>query len=523
MRLGSRLLDHAATVFLVFLIIYLLSLTSNFTGPHDSMAYLKMLQSREHLWHPHHLLYHQLSYYWLHLLKYFFPMVENYFLVESFSSLFGAGTIAVSYLFFRKRFHLPVLTSWMGCGIIGFSYGVWFYSINVEVYGPSLFFTLASLYQLTKREWDAQAVWLTAIFHSLAILFHQMNILLTPIVLYKIVEQRKHIFVFKSIFWYGLTGIVLVGGTYFLAGRYGEGHADLSSWMEWVKGYTTTGEYWRPLSLKTPLLAGAGFTHAILGGHFVFKVGLERWVTSLLHTHSLQDEYFLVQHMSRESGRLLLVLSIFLFVFISLLLIKFLLQLKWITRNYFYVIIPLILYFLIYSIYFLFWMPEILEFWIGQTVVFWLLIIGGHQSVNRRVNILLAGILILLTFINYAGSILPMQNINNDIGYIRIQKVREQASGKDMVLVQNPWLLKEFLQYYTPAQVAQNPKSIQEADSLSQIVQTQLKNGNKVFIFINRNESIGNSNPDFLSKLIEQNKARATLIQEKPAEVWLLK
>ena len=142
---------------------------------------------------------------------------------------------------------------------------------------------------------------------------------------------------------------------------------------------------------------------------------------------------------------------------------------------------------------------------------------------NRRINILLAAILILVIFINYTGSISPMQNINNDIGYVRIQKVREQAGAKDMVLVQDPWLLKEFLQYYTPAQVVENPKSIQEADSLRQVVQTQLKNGNKVFIFIDRNKSIGNSNPHFLNELIEQNKSRATMMQEKTSEVWILR
>src|SRR5262245_45730807 len=103
MRVG-RFFDQAVAVFFVFLFIYLLTLTSNFTGPHDSMTYLEMLRTKEHLWHPHHLLYHELSYYWLHFLKNLLPGVQDYFLVESFSSLFGAGTVAMVYLFFRRRF-----------------------------------------------------------------------------------------------------------------------------------------------------------------------------------------------------------------------------------------------------------------------------------------------------------------------------------------------------------------------------------------------------------------------------------
>ena len=523
MRSGYRLFDHAATVFVFFLLIYLLTLTSNFTGPHDSMTYLQMLRTKDQLWHPHHLLYHELSYYWLHLLKSIFPGVQDYLLVESFSSLFGAGTIAVIFLFFRNRYHLPLFTSWLGSGIIAFSYGVWFYSVNVEVYAPSLFFTVLTLYQLTKREWDARAVWLTAIFHSLSILFHQMNILMIPIVIYKIIEQRKQIFVFKSFFWYGLTGIVLVGGIYFLAGRFGEGNADLNSWIAWIRGYTATNDYWRPLSWKTPLLAGTGFAHTILGGHFVFKLGLEKWVTSLLHTHSLQDEFFLVRDMSIGYGRMLFLLSLLLAISTIFLFIKFLFRFQVIFRNHHYITVPLLLYFFIYSFYFLFWVPEILEFWIGQCIVFWLLLIGNYQPINRRFNVLLGGILMLLIFLNYAGSIRLMRNLNNDIGYVRIQKVKELASPADLVIVQNPWLLKEFLEYYTPVRVEKNSQNAQERESLQGMVESKLKTGGKVFIFIDREEFKEAFNPIFLDNLIEQYKSRAAQIQQKPVEVWLIK
>src|SRR2546423_9545250 len=106
-------IDNPVSIYLFFFLIFLLTLTSNFTGPHDSMAYLEMLRTRNHLWHPHHLLYHEFTYYWLHFLKIFFPRVQEYFLVESFSSVFGAATIATVFLFFKNRFQLPLLTSWL--------------------------------------------------------------------------------------------------------------------------------------------------------------------------------------------------------------------------------------------------------------------------------------------------------------------------------------------------------------------------------------------------------------------------
>ena len=55
MRL-SRYADSALSVFFIFLLIYLFTLTSNFTGPHDSMAYLNMLNTGHGLWHPQTLL-----------------------------------------------------------------------------------------------------------------------------------------------------------------------------------------------------------------------------------------------------------------------------------------------------------------------------------------------------------------------------------------------------------------------------------------------------------------------------------
>jgi hypothetical protein len=167
--------------------------------------------------------------------------------------------------------------------------------------------------------------------------------------------------------------------------------------------------------------------------------------------------------------------------------------------------------------------PEILEFWIGQCIVFWLLIIGSYQPVNRRLNILLGFILILVVFINFAGSIRPMQDLNNDIGYVRIQKVRELAAPNDVVLVQDPWLLREFLQYYTPVRVVEIPTNEVQADSIRKVFQSQLQSGKKIFIFIDREEVPRSDVPNFLAELIDQNKGRATLLQKQPAEVWMVK
>jgi len=249
---------------------------------------------------------------------------------------------------------------------------------------------------------------------------------------------------------------------------------------------------------------------------------LERWFTSLLHSHSLQDEFFLAKDLPQGFSRVLFALAVTLIALIISLVIKFFSRIGWLIRNQYFLVVPLVLYFLIYSIYFLFWMPEILEFWLGQCIVFWLLMIGTYEKVNNRFNLLLIFILALLFFINFTGSIRPMQNVNNDIGYVRIQKVRQMAKPTDLVIVQNPWLLKEFLQYYTPASIAEQPRDKAQRDSLQQVANHDLQSGGKIFIFIDRDNPKPDRDTSFIPALMLENKSRIVQIQSTPAEVWMI-
>ncbi|MGB8190667.1 MAG: hypothetical protein WCF67_02055 [Chitinophagaceae bacterium] len=518
-----RFADGTLSVFVVFLVIYLLTLTSNFTGPHDSMAYLNMLKTEHGLWHPHHLLYHVSSKYWLGFWKMVFPSVEDYLIIESFSSVWGAATLSLVFRFFRKRFNLPVLTSWLGTAVIGFSYGIWFYSVNVEVYMPALFFTLWSLYILGEKEWSAKEVWRASLVHSLAILFHQMNILLVPVLLYKIWSQRKNIYVFKSIFWYALTGAAVVGGMYFIGGWIIEGHNDFSKWFGWIRGYTETNEYWQPLSWKTPLFAALGFLRTIVGGQFLFRLGdAEENMNAFLKVHALQDEQFLVRNLSTGMVWTIFILSMLLGVLMLILFIRFIRKFRENMRTSKHVITPLLLYVAIYSFYFLFWMPEILEFWLGHCVIFWLLLIGTYKPVGRRLNIISGSIAVLLFVINFSSSIRPMQDIKNDIGYARIEKLTHAATANDLVLVQDPWLLKDFIEYYTKSHVEAIPKDKQQAQNLHVRINNALATGNRVFVFPRPGEEREIDNTEFIPALKNEFGARMKLFQEGVSTVWVI-
>jgi len=517
-----RLGDSPVTVFVVFLVIYLLTLTSNFTAPHDSMAYLNMLKTGEGLWHPHHLLYHVASLQWLKFWKLIFPGIEDYRIVESFSSAWGAATLAFVFVFFRKRFNQPVVSSWLCTAVVAFSYGIWFYSANVEVYMPSLFFTVWTLYLLTEKEWSSRQVWRIGIVHSLAILFHQMNILLIPVVLYKIFTQGKNIYVFKSLFWYALTGVVLVGGVYFLGGWVAEGNNNVVDWVSWMRGYTETNEYWPPLSWKTPALAGMGFLRTIIGGQFIFNVGnMQSSMDTFLKTHALQDEAFLVRNLTPGMVWAALILSVLLGALMVLLLVQFIARFREHMRNWKHVIIPLLLYVVVYSGYFFFWMPEILEFWFGQCIICWWLLLGTRPG-GRPLNIMAGAIALLLFVINYTTSIKPMEDINNDIGYARIQKVRQAATPSDLIVVQNPWLLREFLEYYTQTPVRVIPEQGFQQIALKQFIDSTVSNGHRVFIFPAEDSTFA-PGKDFIPQLKKDYAPRISLIQQEMLPVWEIK
>jgi hypothetical protein len=517
-----KIFSSPITVFIFFFSFYLLTITSNFTAPHDSMTYLYMIKSGEHLWHPHHLLYHVSSLGWVHMLRPFFPNVREYFLVEIFDMFWGTAALCMVFLFFRKRFFLPVITSWLGTALAGFSFGIWFYSTNVEVYMPPLFFALFSLFIISKKDWQVKDVLAVALLHSLAILYHQMYILFTLIVLYKLFEQRKNISLVKSLVIYASIGIILVGSLYLYAGIVQEGRRDFSSFLDWTRGYTETTEWWTPLGWTSPLLAGIGFSHSILGGHFILKEPmLQQLFSSFLHKHALEDEFYLVRNLSPALATVLSLLTLVFLVCVLILLISWFKRISSSFKKFQSILIPLLLFQVIFSIYFLFWEPEILEFWLTQCIIFWILLVGV-QNATRRFNITLALMVAILVSVNYLSSIRFMRDINNDIGYARIKKILPEVTDQDLVVVRDPWLLKEFLQYLTSAKVETVPVGIDSVNRLKNMISSKLSQGKKVYLFPDVNSKNASGNESFIPSILETYNQREKVIQTDMTKIVLI-
>jgi hypothetical protein len=514
-------------VFVVSYVFFLSNLAENFSGPHDSIAYLNSIISGYPLFHQHHLLYHFVSHYWLQLLQPVLPGVKDYFIVEAFTALWGSGSLTMIYLILKKRFLLSSTLSVIGTSLSAFSYGMWFYSVNVEVYAIPLFFILWSLYVLTRKPFTNRDLLLAIFLHCAAILFHQVNILFAVVILFIIWKHRASIPPVKAIAIYACTGILVVGGLYFLIGWVYEGNNNFAAWSQWVKGYSTEEDFWQPLSLKTPLHAGVGYSHAIVGGHYVFQLPvLKHYIETSLPFHALYDEMFLSKSISPAWAGMLTILTLIFFAALAILLFRFFMKFRTLRNLYPDVLPPLLVCWGIYTLFFCFWMPEILEFWILQTVLLWVILIGTLPVVGLPfrlpVNVTTIILSVILFTINYFGSIVLMQDITNDLYYEKVKSLRNVVNPKDIIVVQDAWILQDFLEYYTEAhEVFPAPdKPYKRSITDSAITATLQKNG-RIYVYPEMNSVFRAPDTRYIDSLIQTFQSRTRLYRKEPL-IWVI-
>ncbi len=71
---------------------------------------------------------------------------------------------------------------------------------------------------------------------------------------------------------------------------------------------------------------------------------------------------------------------------------------------------------------------------------------GSLFNIPLRAGVLIIAVSIFT--INYIGSMRWLQNINNDWYYVETQ-AKTIASKNDLVIVEDAWILKYYLRYYT--------------------------------------------------------------------------
>lgn len=482
-------LRGAVVVWLISYIFFLFTLANNFSASHDSIHYLLGIVNGEHLFHQHHLLYHFYANTWLALFSNIFPSIADHYIIESFTAVWGSANLAICFLFFRNRFNLTTISSVIGVALIAFSYGTWFYSVNIEVYAPPVFFILCCLYIISRNESASSDVWKLAIVHSMAILFHQVNILFSLVVLYWMWVNRKKLGLIKAFLQYALIGTLLTGSVYIFCGIFYEQKTSVAEFTQWIMGYTSGHSFWQPLSAKTPVNAIAGFSRAFIGGHFIFQHPyIQDALVSSFRSHGLRDEIFLSQNMSRWSIYFLIGLSGVVGLSLLIMAARFAIGFRK-MRLHFHVIKPLLACIGVYSVFFLFWMPEILEFWILQMILVWLLLVGMLPAyrfpfvLQPRIALLI--VCISLFIVNYFGSIRWLQNKESDWYYVEVQKLDPTLDANDVVVVENEWILKDYVRWFSRAKVIATDEPDFSVEAAKKMVDDAVKGDHKVYLYNN--------------------------------------
>lgn len=495
-------------VFLFFFIFFAFNLTSNFSGPHDSMSYLLGFIKGGDLFPPAHLLYHITTYGVFRFLSFLFPHIPDYHLVEISDAIWGCLALTVVYRIFLHRIQMSRREAFLSTCVAAFSFGIWFYCSNIEVYMPPLFFLLYILYFCMKPALQRKDILPVTLLFSLAILFHQANVLITPVILWKLWASRRQLPFIPSVIRAGLISALLVAGAYIIIGVGVEGQHNFKDLYAWLRGYTLQSNYWFPLAFGTLIRALIGWGHAIVGGHFAFRVApLHAVINKLFFYHNLDDEVYLVRNLSQGMALLLMILTVVLLVILLFLLIRVLVNARTVFGKYGHLFIPLGMFLVIYTSFFFFWMPENLEFWIPQTVTLWILLLGANHllpplRIMRRFYLVPLGLTVLLLIVNYFGSIHWMKDIENDSVYIKIKQVKDISKPGDIIILHDPWLLDDFLTYYTSSYITPVPAEPEKIIALNARIHTCLDKGDKIYLFTEGSMMHSSGNLGYMDSLM---------------------
>lgn len=446
---------------LIVFVLFALTRSENLAISHDSSAYLANIeQGGQKLFHQHHLLFNAVGAAWLWLMQLLGTHSDAAMVVPLINCLFGALGSGMIFLLIGKRGGVPPTLAAIGAIGATVSFGYWFYSVCIEVYIFPLFFLLTTLYVVLAPRLSLGHIAGVGFLHGLAMLGHQIHFLFGLVLLSALWIQRSKLELspIRTLFTYLLSGasVVLLGYGSVLA--FAIRPSSLYEAWEWFTLYAQKEHYWNTLSLTTVVKAFMGLSRSIVGGHFVFAIEpIRELVEATFPDKSLRDELFLVRNFSSFKATFLLVSSAIVGLCFSAIIVRGGWQHRRISGPARTLATVMSVWILCYSIFFLFWEPYNVEFWIPQTTALWVLAVtltsSNRQAAHRVRHILLFGSLALLLFIvNLFGSILPAGDRSNDFYAHQYTLLATYVQEGDLILVDHPHISVGYASRYTHAE-----------------------------------------------------------------------
>ncbi len=325
-------LTHVAVPLVLALLALALYLTTR-TQVHtfDALSYIRDVDERSgFFFHPHHLLYSPTGWLFWQGWRGLGYTGNSQVPLQVLNSLVGIGCGVGLYALV-----LQVTQRWWAAataaGLLLANFGMWYFSVEVEVYTLALAWLLATLALLVQqvrapRPTTAPLIGLTM---GMAALYHQANGLLVPIVCMALLlapAPRS-----MRLRWLLQTGVVAGGVVALGYALAGFGYYGYRSWGEqyrWMFFYAQTGWWGQPTQDRlTDLLVGLNHTISLQQG---------RWFWLAIAVLLLPGLPALARHMPRVA----------------------VLCLGWLV---------------VYGCFFAWWEGENIEFWIGTLLPLWVL------------------------------------------------------------------------------------------------------------------------------------------------------
>ncbi|MFC1878510.1 hypothetical protein ACFLZW_01225 [Chloroflexota bacterium] len=388
----------------------------------DALAYVHMahyglLDRYMPMVHPHHILYHPLSFIFYRFWQILGWQGNAILPLQILNALLSTIVILLFYRLLQKLTNIGLA---FGIAILlSVTNAYWYFSTEVEVYILSLLFLVALFYWITVSPTSPRTSShdiITGLLLGLAILAHQTNTLFFPIILAGIwMSPTRWNQKAKSLFQIGLTASILV------IAAYGVGISALEiktvlGILTWSTGYAhmdAWGQWW-------------GFQNNFNQALF----GIQRSIVAILKDPS---------------------------IFVDWLTIIGLLLVAWgAYRNNRKIASYCILWVVIYGAFFLWWEPANFEFWLAVLPPILLMSALAISRLNFQykkqvVGIALLGICLALLYVNYRNALVPTQGPTKGTFQQIARGIATCASHKTDIVIIASYAYKPWVDIYAPA------------------------------------------------------------------------
>lgn len=419
------------SLYILYCLITLPFISQIITLSHDSVYYYCDIKEMNFIFHPHHLLHNPLSILWFKLLN-FLNIQDEVFASASINVFFGAGVVSLVYIYLRKDFAKSY--AFIASIMIGTTFGFWFYNTVIEVYiMPMLFLIWAITYIKYNNIESNKSIIFLGLISGLAVLFHQIYSLLGLVIFFYILinSKRKIIDSLLYAIVFNLIWIIV----YALVVYYSFDNLSFSNISYWFTLYNhEVTDAWNKFDSKFLFRPMAGIGRVFLNYYPLFiNEEITKSVYKLFPNNMLQAEVYMMKDIPQYIFYIYSLLSMIFHSILIYLLFKFIINIKILLKNEFVGFFFLI----IISLFFLFWVPTNLEFWIAQSILF--LLICTSLPIKRIIIYIL---IVINIVVNLGLGLIFTSDRDKDIYFIEIDGVNS-ILNKELTLVYKDYEFNE--------------------------------------------------------------------------------